>query len=132
MSVMATGSMYIGAVMLTLFVMVIVNHLAASSCTQLKKTIGDRRRELDALENERLREQARWDGMTTPQRLDAALLRHGMKMRDPDPARQIVRLSRATGQPIRCQASVEIARARAASVTSQTARYDGGRGAIRR
>ena len=42
MSVMASRSMHVGGVLVMFFVMVIVNLLASSSCTQLMKSIGER------------------------------------------------------------------------------------------
>ena len=63
MSVMASRSMHIGAVLVMFFVMVILNLLASSSCTQIMKSIGEKERTLAKLEDERMRESARWDAV---------------------------------------------------------------------
>ena len=77
MSVMATRSMHVGAVMVMFFVMVILNLLASSSCTQILKSIGEKERLLTKLEDERMRESARWDAMKTADNIDRALLKFG-------------------------------------------------------
>ena len=65
MSVIASHSMYVGAVIMMLFVMVIVNLLASSSCDHLLKSIGEKERQLKRLDDEYVRESARWEGMLT-------------------------------------------------------------------
>lgn len=104
-SVVAQNTAYAGAIMLMLFVMVIVNMLASSSCSQLMKSIGEKERILSRLEDERTRESARWEEMKTPQNLETALSRHGLAMRYPKPS-QTVRLREGTGQLIPSQLSV--------------------------
>lgn len=110
MSVIAGRSMQIAAVMLILFVMVIVNQLASSSCDQLEKAIREKERQLAKLEDERSRESARWEELKTPEKLEAALLRHGLSMRYPK-ADQVVRM-KADGRPYPGQVSVARARQR--------------------
>ena len=51
MSVIAVQSMHIGAVMFSLFIMVILNLLAASNCSHLMKSIGEKEKELNKLED---------------------------------------------------------------------------------
>ena len=51
MSVMAGRSVQLGALIITGFAMVILNMLASSSCKQLEKTIGEKKRQLESLED---------------------------------------------------------------------------------
>ena len=120
MSVVAQNTACVGAIMLMLFVMVIVNMLAASSCSQLMKSIGDKERALARLEDEHSRESARWEEMKTPQSLEVALKKHGLAMRSPK-ASQTVRLRAGSGQLLPSQLSVakEMQRAKGA----MTAKY---------
>ena len=80
MSVMAGRSVQIGALIITCFAMVILNMLASSSCKQLEKTIGEKKRQLESLEDSHKREKANWEKMLTPANLEQALLRHGLAM----------------------------------------------------
>jgi len=97
LSVVASSALHFAAVIVMLFVMVILNLLASSSCNQLMKAIGDKRRVLAKLEEERVRESARWEEMKTPERLEGALLRHGLSMRYPHHD-QVIRM-RTNGTP---------------------------------
>ena len=119
MSVVAQNTAYAGAIMLMLFVMVIVNMLASSSCSPLMKSIGEKERILARLEDERSRESARWEELKTPQNLEVALNRHGLAMRYPK-ASQTVRLREGSGQLIPSQLSVakEMQRSRNAMTAS--------------
>lgn len=110
MSVIAGRSMQIAAVMLILFVMVIVNQLASSNCDQLTKAIREKERQLAKLEDERSRESARWEEMKTPEKLESALMRHGLSMRYPK-ADQVVRM-KSDGRPYPGQVSVARAQQR--------------------
>lgn len=110
MSVIAGRSMQIAAVMLILFVMVIVNQLASSNCDQLTKVIREKERQLAKLEDERSRESARWEEMKTPEKLESALMRHGLSMRYPK-ADQVVRM-KSDGRPYPGQVSVARAQQR--------------------
>ncbi len=49
MSVIAERAMYVGAVIVMLFVMVIINQLTASSCDQLMRSIGEKEKTLARL-----------------------------------------------------------------------------------
>jgi hypothetical protein len=104
MSVMAGRTVQIGAVMIMLFAVVILNMLASSSCKHLTKTIREKEIQLTRLEKERDREAARWDKMKTSENLEAALIKHGLAMRIPR-AEQVVRL-RSDGRPYPGQRSV--------------------------
>lgn len=121
-SVVATNTMHFGAIIVVFFVMVMLNLLATSSCTQLMKAIGEKERELGKLENSRIRESSRWEEMKTVEKIERALLRHGLSMKPPR-ADQIVRM-RADGTPYPSQLS--LARARRLPSES-TARYRRGR-----
>lgn len=119
MSVMAGRTVQIGAVMAMVFVVVIFNMLAQSSCKHLEKSIREKERQLTKLDEEKAREEARWGAMETNESLDAALLRHGLAMKLPRAAQQ-VRL-KADGTPYPGQISV--AKASARNRASQTAQY---------
>ena len=119
MSVMAGRTVQIGAVMVMAFVIVILNMLATSSCKHLEKEIRIKERQLAKLDDEKEREGARWNDMVTPEKLEVALLRHGLAMKTPR-AEQVVRL-RSDGRPYPCQISV--AKAAERNRASQTAKY---------
>lgn len=110
MSVVATNTMRFGAIIVFFFLMVILNLLSASSCTQLLKTQGELERELAKLEDSCMRESTRWEEMKTPERVEVALLRHGLLMRPPRPE-QTVQM-RANGTPYPGQLSLARARQR--------------------
>ena len=118
MSVVATNTMRFGAIIVFLFVMVILNLLASSSCTQLMKAKGEKERELARLDEARMRESTRWEEMKTPEKVERALLQHGLAMKLPRPD-QKVRM-RTDGTPYPGQLSM--ARARQRSGSTMTAR----------
>lgn len=122
MSVVASNTMHFGAVIVVFSVMVILNLLASSSCTQLMKTIGEKERRLAKLEDARMRESTRWEQMKTPESIEDALRAHGLSMERPHPY-QVVHM-RADGTPIPGQTSVARSKQRAGG---QTARYRRGR-----
>ena len=97
MSVLATNSMRFGAIIVFSGVMVILNVLSSSRCAQLLKEKGEMEREFARLENSHRRESARWEEMTTPDRLEVALLRHGLLMKTPRPD-QVIRMT-SDGNP---------------------------------
>ena len=107
-----------GAIIVIFSVMVILNLLASSSCSQLMKTIGEKERELVKLEDAKMRESTRWEEMKTPERIEHALLRHGLSMKPPHPE-QTVRMM-ANGLPRPGQISLAKAKSRSsASVLAQ-------------
>lgn len=124
MSVVAANTMRFGAILVFFFVMVILNLLSSSSCSQLLKAKGALELELAKLEDSRMRESTRWEEMKTPERIERALIRHGLSMRPPRPE-QTVRM-RANGTPYVGQLSVAKARQRngamTASVSAQRSR----------
>ena len=111
MSVVATNSMRFGAIIVFFVMMVILNLLSSQSCTQLLKQKGEMEREIAKLEDMCTRESTRWEEMKTQEKIEEALLRHGLSMRTPDPAVQVVRLL-PDGTPRPGQLSVARARAR--------------------
>ena len=114
MSVVATNTMRFGAIIVFFFVMVILNLLSSSSCTQLLKVKGELEREIVKLDDARMRESTRWEEMKTPEKVEMALLKHGLAMKLPR-ADQTVRL-RPDGQPLPGQLSVSKAKLRNAPV----------------
>ena len=120
-SVMAQRSAYVGAVIIALFVTVVLNFLAESSCSQLRNSIGEKEFQLAKLEDECTRESARWEEMQTPERLEQALVRHNLPMRYVK-ASQTIRM-RPDGTPYPNQMSVAKATMRSPAVaTAQSAR----------
>ena len=111
MSVIAERAMYVGAVIVMLFVMVIINQLTASSCDQLMRSIGEKEKTLARLDESRQREMSRWEEMITPDRLQRHLEKHGLAMHYAKPA-QNVRM-RADGRPYPGQFALTQAEARA-------------------
>ena len=108
MSIVATTTMRFGAVLVFFFVMVLFNLLSSTSCTQLMKTKGELERELARLEDSRMREATRWEEMKTPERVEAALLRHGLAMKIPRPDQNVQMKSDGTPYP----GQLSLARAR--------------------
>lgn len=104
MSVNTAVATHFGAVIAFAFIMVIMNVLASSSCQQILKRIGAEERELAKLEDSRSREATRWEEMKTPERVETALLRHGLAMRAPRPEQNVQ--MNMNGQPYPGQISV--------------------------
>ena len=119
MSVIAANTMRFGAIIVFFFVMVILNLLSSSSCTQLLNEKGQKERELAKLEESHRRESTRWEEMKTPEKVEAALFRHGLKMSTPR-ADQCIRLN-ARGVPYPNQ--LALTRLRQRSSAAATARY---------
>lgn len=99
MSVVATNSMRFGAIIVFFFVMVILNLLSSSSCTQLLKQKGEMEREIAKLDDARMRESTRWEEMKTTENIEAALLRHGLSMHMPRPDQTVRLLPDGTPRP---------------------------------
>ena len=119
MSVIAANTMRFGAIIVFFFVMVILNLLSSSSCTQLLNEKGQKERELAKLEESHRRESTRWEEMKTPEKVEAALFRHGLRMSTPR-ADQCIRLN-ARGVPYPNQLALTRLRQRAG--TAATVRY---------
>ena len=107
MSMVATNVMRMGAVILFAFVMVILNLLSESGCNQLLKVKGEKERELANLEESRRREATRWEGLKTPERIEMALLKHGLSMKLPR-ANQTIRMN-PNGKPYPGQLAMQLA-----------------------
>ena len=120
MSVLTTRSLYVGAVIFSLFVAVIIDMLAESTCTQLTKAIGEKEKQLVRLEADRDRESARWETMLSGQNLDMMLMRHGLSMHYPR-AEQCVRVN-ADGRPYASALALANARRSEASVVGRNDR----------
>jgi len=107
MSVNTAIATHFGAVIAFLFVMVILNLLANSSCQQLAKTIGDEEKELARLEDARTREETRWLEMQTPKSIERALLANGLKMKSAHATQNVY--MRSDGTPYPGQVSIAMA-----------------------
>ena len=110
LSVVAANTMRFGAILVFGFVMVILNLLASSTCKHLMKTKGEMEMELARLEDARMQESTRWEEMKTPDRIETALLKHGLSMKLPRPD-QNVRM-RSDGTPYPGQLSLSRGRRR--------------------
>jgi len=75
-----------------------------SKCSMLGQEIRKLEQKYAAFENERVREAARWDEKKTPEKLERAMLQHGLAMSYPT-AEQVVRMD-AAGRPLPGQFSV--------------------------
>ena len=104
MNVLTRTTARFGAVLVVLFAMVIMNILATSSCQQISMSIGRGERELASLEDACNREATRWQQMTAPEKIDSALLRHGLAMKPPRPDQNVY--MKSDGKPYRGQPSV--------------------------
>ncbi len=116
MSVVTVHFMHMGAVLMMLFVMVIVNLLASSSCNQLERSYGRKESQLKRLDDDLQRELAHWEAMKTSEGLETALRKHGLSMHYPN-ASQIVRM-RADGRPYPGQLSLAKVAQRAKGVAT--------------
>ena len=119
LSVVTVHFMHMGAVLVTLFAMVILNMLANSRCAQLENSIGAKNKELKKLDEEYERQDVRWRELQTSDNLEQALVRHGLSMHYPNPS-QTIRMQK-DGRPYPGQLSVAKAEARARSRASVTA-----------
>ncbi len=123
MSVVTVHFMHMGAVLLMLFVMVIVNLLASSRCKQLDNACCAKEAELKKLQDEFDRESAKWAEMTTNEKLEEALLKHGLAMHARKPS-QVVWM-RKDGTPRPAQLSLAKAGQRARAAATAAASYGG-------
>lgn len=119
LSVVTVHFMHMGAVLVTLFAMVILNMLANSRCAQLENSIGAKNKTLKKLDEELERQDASWRKLLASENLEQALVRHGLSMHYPNPS-QTIRMQK-DGRPYPGQLSVAKAEARARSRASVTA-----------
>ena len=117
MSVVATNTMRFGAILVVFFVMVILYILSSSSCTQLLKQKGEKEREIAKLDDACMRESTRWEEMTTPEKVEIALRRHGLPMKLPRPD-QTVRMTDGVPEP--GQLAVKKAKMRNVALAART------------
>jgi len=96
-------------------------------CSQYGQQIKQFEQRYAALENEQIREESRWNGMKTPEQIEAMLLRHGLLMGYARPE-QVVRMGRITWAPATAVAQNDAYRERDGGVA--TAR-DGARRSVR-
>ena len=75
-----------------------------SKCAQLGQEIRKKEQELALLADECVREEARWNENKTPEKLEQAMLQHGIAMDYPT-ADQVVRMD-ARGEPVAGQLSL--------------------------
>lgn len=108
MSVVVSNTMRVGLIVIFGFVMTILYLLSDSGCSQLSKAQGELVRELAKQEEALQRESTRWEEMRTPEKVEVALLQHGMAMRLPRPS-QTIRM-RKNGVPYPNQLSVRLAK----------------------
>ena len=120
MSVLATNSMRFGAIIVFFGVMAVLSVMSSSRCAQLMKEKGEMERELRRLEDARTRESANWEEMTTPDRLERALWKHGLAMKTPR-ADQIVRMT-SDGRPRAGQLSLSKMKLRGGVATAGISR----------
>ena len=99
MSVVATNTMRFGAIIVFFFVMVILNLLSSSSCTQLQNAKGALEREIAKLEDARTREATRWEKLKTTESIENALFRHGLSMKTPRPDQTVRLMPDGTPRP---------------------------------
>lgn len=83
---------------------VVIYGVVDAKCGQLGQEIRKQELRYTSLENERVREAARWDEKKTPEKLERAMLQHGLAMGYAMPS-QIVRMD-ASGRPIPGQLSL--------------------------
>jgi len=92
MAVVAVTTMRFGAMIFTLFLMTIMYTLSNSSYSHLVKQKCVKENELEKLKESYQRELNRWEMMKTPEKIETALLRHGLMMKVPSAA-QVVKLT---------------------------------------
>ena len=119
LSANASNTMRIGGVIMAVVLVAVLNVLSASSCDQLVNEKGSKERELAKLEESYCRQSTRWEEMKTPEKLERALFKHGLKMSVPR-ADQCIRL-RDDGAPYPNQ--LALTRLRQRSATTVTAKY---------
>lgn len=91
-------------VIVTIVTVALIYWFVDSKCSLLGQEIRKHEQKYAALENERVREAARWDEKKTPEKLERAMLQHGLAMNYPT-AEQVVRMD-AAGRPLPGQLSV--------------------------
>lgn len=122
MSRLTVNMMHLGAIMLTFFVMVVLNLMASSSCSQLTKIIADKDKQLADSKVELSKNIVRWDSVKSSVNLERALVVRGMSMNYPK-SNQIVRMDER-GRVIPSQNSVAILRRKKQEQERSTASFE--------
>ncbi len=94
----------VAGVFLLMVGLVLVYWMMDSKCDVDGQEIRKYEQKLQALEAEYAREETRWNERNTPEKLEAAMLQHGIAMSYPS-AEQVVRMD-ASGVPIEGQLSI--------------------------
>lgn len=113
MNVMTGRTFHVAGIIVILLFAVVMNLVAESRCKAVNDSICEKEKLLARLEQDRDREDAVWQQMTSEENLSRALVRHGLNMRTPKDE-QVIRLD-ANGVVRPGQRSVELARARLAN-----------------
>lgn len=122
MSRITVNMMHLGAIMLTFFVMVVLNLMASSSCSQLTKIIADKEKQLADSKVELSKNIVRWDSVKSSVNLERALVVRGMCMNYPK-SNQIVRMDER-GRVIPSQNSVAVLRRKKQEQERSTASFE--------
>lgn len=126
----ATYAAYFAVVLLTFFVMMVLNIMANTKCSQLQKSIADKEKILSLGEDELERNEIRWDAVKSSDNLEHALVKRGMAMYYPNP-NQIVRMDEA-GMVLPSQTSVALLRRKKQDRSTASYGGAGDRRAVRR
>ncbi len=119
MSVNASNTMRIGGLIMAGVLVAVINVLSSLNCDQLMSEKGSKERELAKLEETYCRQSTRWEEMKTPEQIERALFKHGLKMAVPR-ADQCIRL-KENGAPYPNQ--LALTRLRQHAAVGSTARY---------
>ena len=103
MSFLPCSYTVVGIIVLSVTFLLVYWHLN-TKCGALGDDLRQKELELRSLQDEYLREEARWNANKTPEKLEAALLAHGLVMEHPK-ADQLVRMD-ASGKPLPNQLSI--------------------------
>lgn len=115
----ALNAMNIATLLITGVCMLMAYWWLDSRCVAIAHDIGKAEKSLAKLDSELERETMKWNEMKTPERLEAALSRHGLDMHNPGPD-QVIKM-RFDGHVAPRQMSVVRAQRRNRSAVSRTA-----------
>ncbi len=115
----ALNTMHLAALVVSGFIMLMAYWWLDTRCSAIAQDIGAAERSLAKLDAELDRETMKWNEMTTPERLESALARHGLDMHNPGPD-QVIKM-REDGRLVPRQMSVMRAQRRYSSTLSRTA-----------
>lgn len=109
----ATRSMGLAALLVSAFIMLMIYWSLDSRCTTIAQEIGKCEKKFQLLDQESVREMARWNELTPPEKLEEKLVRFGLEMNYAR-ADQWIRMN-ADGRPQPGQIAVARARTKIAS-----------------